>query len=98
MPALYHLRTKDGEEVDAVLELPDGAIAGVEVKSSSAVNASDFAGLRLLANRTQERFRAGVVLYTGRETVPFGDRLWAAPISALWSPAEGSKVWPPPRQ
>ncbi len=25
-----------------------------------------------------------VVLYTGTHTLPFGERLWAQPISALW--------------
>jgi hypothetical protein len=29
------------------------------------------------------RFRSGVVLYTGRQTVPLGDRLWAVPVSGL---------------
>jgi hypothetical protein len=24
------------------------------------------------------------VLYTGRETLPFGPDLWALPVSALW--------------
>lgn len=27
---------------------------------------------------------AGVVLYTGAEALPFGDRLAAVPLSALW--------------
>jgi hypothetical protein len=31
-----------------------------------------------------ERWIAGVVLYTGEEVVPFGEKLWAAPISTLW--------------
>jgi uncharacterized protein len=30
------------------------------------------------------RFRSGVVLYTGRQTVPLGDRLWAVTLSGLW--------------
>jgi hypothetical protein len=24
-----------------------------------------------------DRFKAGVVLYTGRQTIPLGDRIWA---------------------
>jgi predicted AAA+ superfamily ATPase len=26
-----------------------------------------------------------VVLYTGRQTVPLSDRIWAVPISELWA-------------
>jgi hypothetical protein len=32
-------------------------------------------------------FVAGVVLYTGTSTLPFGDRLRAMPVSALWQVA-----------
>lgn len=31
------------------------------------------------------RFQAGVVLYTGAQTIPLGERLWAVPISGLWA-------------
>jgi len=31
-----------------------------------------------------KRFWSGVALYRGRETIPFGDRLHAVPIEALW--------------
>jgi hypothetical protein len=26
-----------------------------------------------------------VVIYTGEQTVPLGDRLWAVPLSGLWA-------------
>ncbi len=29
-------------------------------------------------------FRLGVVLYDGEDTMPLGDRPWAAPLSTLW--------------
>jgi hypothetical protein len=29
--------------------------------------------------------RAGVVIYAGEQTLPLSDRIWALPISALWS-------------
>ncbi|HEV2997891.1 MAG TPA: hypothetical protein VGX16_02205 [Solirubrobacteraceae bacterium] len=31
-----------------------------------------------------EKFRAGIILHTGAETLPIGERLWALPVSALW--------------
>jgi predicted AAA+ superfamily ATPase len=82
--SMHHYRTKDDLEVDIVLEAPDGRIVGVEVKAAATVKASDFAGLRHLAARVGDRFCSGLVLYTGAESVPFGDRLWCTPISALW--------------
>jgi uncharacterized protein len=70
--------------VDVLLERADGAIAGVEVKASATVGGSDFAALQELRDQLGERFRAGVVLYTGDQVVPFGDKLWLAPLPALW--------------
>jgi uncharacterized protein len=83
---LYHLRTAGGREVDLVIEARDGTVAGVECKLTASVRASDFNGLRHLRDRLGKRFGAGVVVHTGPDTLPFGDRLWALPISALWTP------------
>jgi len=83
-PNLFHFRTLTGQEVDVVLESPSGELVGIEVKASASVNATDFRWLRVLAEETGKRFRCGVVLYQGRETVPFGKNLHAVPIEALW--------------
>jgi uncharacterized protein len=55
-----------------------------QVKASSTVRADDFRGLRYLADRLGADFIAGLVLYTGTQTLPFGPRLRAVPASALW--------------
>ncbi len=81
---LFHYRTRDKVEVDAVLENRRGQVVGVEVKASSTVRAEDFRGLRHLAERLADDFVVGVVLYTGDQTLPFGPRLRAMPVSALW--------------
>jgi hypothetical protein len=44
----------------------------------------DLAGLRRLARVAGDRFVAGFVLYTGQLTLPYGDRLRAMPLEALW--------------
>ena len=82
---LFHFRTPAGREVDLVLEDARGRVVGVEVKASATVGSQDLAGLRALAEEAGEQFHRGVALYAGRETVPFGDRLHAVPISGLWS-------------
>jgi hypothetical protein len=48
------------------------------------VRASDFRGLVHLRERVGRRLRAGVVLYAGERTLPFGKDLWAVPLTALW--------------
>ena len=83
-PALYHFRTHEGDEVDLVLEHRSGALVGIEVKSAATVTGGDFKGLRALAEAAGRRFHRGVVLYAGAEVVPFGPRLHAVPIEALW--------------
>lgn len=81
---LYHYRTKDKLEVDAVIETPDGRVVGIEVKAGATVRTEDLAGLRNLAKQLGDRFVAGYVLYTGHQTLPFGDRVRAVPMDALW--------------
>ena len=80
----FHLRNKDGVEVDVVIEQPAGAVAGVEIKVSATVRDGDFTGLRKLARATGDRFVRGVVLYDGEISAPFGDRFHALPIRRLW--------------
>jgi hypothetical protein len=81
---LSHYRTKDMVEVDAVLESRQGKVVGIKVKAASTVGPDDFRGLRHLAERLGEDFVAGLVMYTGQQTLPFGPRLRAMPVSALW--------------
>lgn len=80
----HHFRDKDGAEVDIVLERGAGQLAGVEVKASATVTATDFRGLRKLKEASRKRFVAGVVLYDGETSAGFGDGFYAIPIRALW--------------
>jgi uncharacterized protein len=84
---LHHYRTKDRVEVNAVLETPDGRVIAIEVKAGATVRGEDLAGLRHLSQRLGSRLLAGYVLYTGQQTLPFGDRLRALPIDVLWQAA-----------
>ena len=83
--SLFHYRDKQQREVDIVLELGSGELAGVEVKTAATVTARDFAGLRYLRDKLGDRFKTGVVLYTGKRTLSFGDRLAAVPLCGLWA-------------
>ena len=81
---LFHLRTSDGKEIDFILERPDGSVFAIEVKKSESVDKHDFKAIKLLAEMIPENFTGGVVLYAGKEAVPFGTNLWAVPFHILW--------------
>lgn len=82
---LFHYRDKQQREVDVILERHSGEIIGIEVKASATPSSGDFSGLRHLRDKLGQRFKAGAVLYTGADMLPFGDRLAAVPVSGLWS-------------
>ena len=80
----FHFRDKEQNKVDVVIENAAGRLIGLAVKASATVHPADFSGLRKLAAASGQRFAAGYVLYDHDTVVPFGDRLYAVPISALW--------------
>ena len=79
-----HFRDKEQNEVDIVLENRRGEVVGIEVKAAASVSRADFRGMRRLAEACGDRFVLGLVLYDHTQTVPFGDRMFAVPLSALW--------------
>jgi predicted AAA+ superfamily ATPase len=81
---LYHFRTTNGSEVDFILERADGSVAAIEVKAGATVGAADFSGLSALRDQLGKRFSAGIVLYSGDQFVPFGDKLSLVSLPALW--------------
>jgi len=82
---IHHYRDKDQDEVDVVVESHEGALVGVEVKAAATVGPADFKGLRKLADACGDDFKFGAVLYDGDQVVPFGERMFAAPVSCLWA-------------
>ena len=84
LPNIFYYRSVSGKEVDFILETRSGHIVGIEVKASSTVNSSDFDGLIEIKSLLGKKFVRGIVIYTGSNTVPFGENLYAVPVSALW--------------
>ena len=93
-PSFWHYRDGD-REVDVIVERPSGDIVGIEVKAGATVRARDFRGLAHLRERIGRRLVAGVVLHAGGQTLPFGERLWALPLSALWAAGGRSQTRTP---
>ncbi|MBU6245789.1 MAG: ATP-binding protein [Actinomycetales bacterium] len=82
---LHHFRDRNGKEVDIILENDERAIVGIEVKAAASAGPRDFTSLAFLRDNLGRRFRMGAVLYTGQAPVRFGERLWALPVSSLWT-------------
>jgi predicted AAA+ superfamily ATPase len=74
----------DGNETDFVIENDKGESVAIEVKLNSTLNDKDFKNLELCRDTIGNKFKKGIVLYTGEELVPFGDKLWAMPVNYLW--------------
>lgn len=81
---LFHYRDRQQREVDLILEHHGGDVAAIEVKAAATPTSGDFAGLRYLRDKLGARFKAGALIYLGADTLPFGDRLAAVPLSGLW--------------
>ncbi len=83
-PAMHHFRTHTGDEVDLVVEEASGRVTGFEIKHAATLNGADFKGLRRLQAEARRRFHRGILLYLGKDILPFGDGLSAVPLPTVW--------------
>ncbi len=90
-PDIFHFRTQTGHKVDVVLQNAAGQLAAIEVKSKSSVSKNDFKGLEVLKESLGERFIKGILFYSGEKILPFGKKLFAVPISLIWSAPDSQK-------
>ena len=88
--SINHYRDHDGGEIDFILEDWSRRVVAIEVKAGATVRPEAFAPMRKLAEALKDKFMLGIVLFDGRQSVPFGDKLWAVPISSLWASREPS--------
>jgi predicted AAA+ superfamily ATPase len=83
--SLFHYRDREKREIDFLLEREGGGLIGIEVKAGTTISESAFKHLAWFkAHLALEQSFTGIVLYTGKTTIPFGEGLWAVPISILW--------------
>jgi hypothetical protein len=80
-----HFRDRRGNEVDLVVEHANGDVVGIEVKASATPRLRDVSGLQLLRDRLGDRFRLGLLLHLGQDSIPLGDRISAVPLASLWA-------------
>lgn len=83
---MFHYRDRNGAEVDIILETADGLIAALEIKSAANLRSRDTRWITALRDKIGSRFVAGLILHTGQQAQPLGERLAAVPIDIMWSP------------
>ncbi len=81
---LSYFRTQQGKEADFILENSNGDIVGIEVKSSIDIDKKYISGLLELKEITGDKFKKGIVIYTGQDIVPLADKIWAVPVCYFW--------------
>ncbi len=82
---IYHYRDRENREVDFIVESEDEQIACIEVKAGSAISKSDFKHIEWFRkNIADDPNIVTIILYTGENTLSFGDGLLAVPLAALW--------------
>ena len=83
---LFQYRDYKKHEVDFLVERDDGAMIGIEVKASHSVSKDDFSP-QIWFKENIIKGKApynALVLYSGEDTLSFGDGLLAVPTAALW--------------
>lgn len=84
---LFHYRDREKREIDFLLEREGGGLLGIEVKAGSTIGKSAFKHMDWFQTHLAKKQPfTGIVLYTGKTTISFGEGLWAVPISLLWTP------------
>lgn len=81
---LFHFRDLDGLEVDIVVELRDGRLIAIEVKSGLTIGDRSWRNLERFRQRFKERDVTGVVLYSGTQSSLLHGWLHLLPITSLW--------------
>ena len=80
---LLYWRTSTGQEVDFLLER-GGDIVGIEVKWGAGIQERDLSGMNGCREALGKRWRMGVLLHGGTETVPIDDKTIAVPFGVFF--------------
>ena len=85
--SLYQYRDVKKREIDFLVEKDGEGLIGIEVKASRRVSKEDFASQIWFKENIVKKKKIpyrGYVLYSGEDTLSFGDEMKAVPIAALW--------------
>lgn len=83
--SISQYRDKNKREIDFIVESENGDLLGIEVKSGANIGKEDFKHLKWFGENLAKTSYTGIVLYTGKEILPFGKNLFAIPMACLAS-------------
>ena len=81
---MYHWRSREGREIDIVIERADGQIAAIEVKAAVDVDTHDLRHLAWMRERLGERVAGDLLVDLGDRARRWSRGLASIPINALW--------------
>lgn len=84
--SIYHFRDNAGHEIDFILQdNENNNLYAVEVKAGSNISSDDFKHIRWFEkNIAKNSDFKGIILYTGKNTLSFGENMLAVPMYAMW--------------
>lgn len=88
--SIAHFRQRN-EEIDLVVELADGRVILIEVKSAHDVDARAWKHLKAIGSQLGQRVAATVVIYLGDKALRFHDdehTIFVLPVTSLWQHPE----------
>lgn len=80
--SISQYRDTKKREIDFLVERSDGAVLGIEVKAGGA-SSDDFRHLKWFGENLARDVFTGIVLYSGKDVLRFGEGYYAVPLSAL---------------
>lgn len=84
--SLYHFRDNAGHEIDFILQdNENNNLYAIEVKAGSNIGKDDFKHIKWFKDNIAKNCEfKGIILYTGKNTLSFGENMQAVPMCALW--------------
>jgi len=73
-----------GKEVDFVIENQKGEAVGIEVKLGATIDEKDWSNMSVLENTIGNKFKKGIIIYTGTDIVQVARKIWAVPVNYMW--------------
>ena len=80
--AISHYRDGNRREIDFMVERSDGSLVGIEVKAGG-IGKGDFKHLQWFADNLAKGSFRGIVLYSGKDVLHYGENMTAVPLCAL---------------
>ena len=77
----YHYQ-REREDIDFILESRAGDLAAIEVKAKASLRPTDWKWLAALRDARSDRFKSGIVIYSGEQTIPLGTGSGPSPTRA----------------